>query len=214
MSDHMAPHGSASGPLDPARPDGRCGAKTRAGTPCRTPAGWGTAHPGTGACRKHGGGNFPQQQIRHEQLLAARAVADIAARWEIPDEVTPLDFFAAELRRTAAAVAFLDERVQEHTDTQMVFGTTKVTRSEKDGTSTTVEARPSVWVQLWQTERRHGIAVAKAAAEIGFEDRVVRLEEAKVVLLAQVVEAAIEAGGGDVAAAKRVMAERLRELDA
>lgn len=32
-----------------------CGAKTRAGTPCKKPAGWGTNHKGTGKCKLHGG---------------------------------------------------------------------------------------------------------------------------------------------------------------
>ncbi len=32
-----------------------CGAKTRAGTSCLQPAGWGTDHPGRGRCRLHGG---------------------------------------------------------------------------------------------------------------------------------------------------------------
>lgn len=32
-----------------------CGAKTRAGTPCRHEAGWGTDHLGTGRCKLHGG---------------------------------------------------------------------------------------------------------------------------------------------------------------
>ena len=33
----------------------KCGAKTRAGTPCQQPAGWGTSHAGTGRCKLHGG---------------------------------------------------------------------------------------------------------------------------------------------------------------
>ena len=32
-----------------------CLATTRAGTPCRRPAGWGTNHPGSGRCKLHGG---------------------------------------------------------------------------------------------------------------------------------------------------------------
>jgi hypothetical protein len=32
-----------------------CGAKTRSGTPCQLPAGWGTDHPGEGRCKLHGG---------------------------------------------------------------------------------------------------------------------------------------------------------------
>jgi hypothetical protein len=34
---------------------GTCGAKTRDGTPCAHPAGWGTDHPGVGRCKLHGG---------------------------------------------------------------------------------------------------------------------------------------------------------------
>ena len=34
---------------------GICGARTRKGTPCRRPAGWGTDHPGVGRCKYHGG---------------------------------------------------------------------------------------------------------------------------------------------------------------
>jgi hypothetical protein len=32
-----------------------CGAKTRSGTACGRPAGWGTAHAGEGRCKLHGG---------------------------------------------------------------------------------------------------------------------------------------------------------------
>ncbi len=32
-----------------------CGAKNRAGNPCKRPAGWGTKHPGEGRCKLHGG---------------------------------------------------------------------------------------------------------------------------------------------------------------
>ena len=37
------------------QPHDKCGAKTRAGTPCKQPAGWGTDHPGQGRCKLHGG---------------------------------------------------------------------------------------------------------------------------------------------------------------
>lgn len=32
-----------------------CGARTRSGTPCQRPAGWGTDHKGEGRCKWHGG---------------------------------------------------------------------------------------------------------------------------------------------------------------
>jgi len=45
-----------------------CGAKTRAGTPCRRPAGWGTDHVGEGRCKLHGGRSlraFLHPRYRH-----------------------------------------------------------------------------------------------------------------------------------------------------
>lgn len=35
--------------------DNYCGGKTRSGSPCKRPAGWGTDHVGTGKCKLHGG---------------------------------------------------------------------------------------------------------------------------------------------------------------
>src|SRR5690554_3423726 len=40
-----------------------CGAKTRAGTTCKKPAGWGTDHPGVGKCKLHGGAST--KNIKH-----------------------------------------------------------------------------------------------------------------------------------------------------
>jgi len=45
-----------------------CGAKTRAGTSCRRPAGWGTDHVGEGRCKLHGGRSlrgFLHPRYRH-----------------------------------------------------------------------------------------------------------------------------------------------------
>jgi len=42
-----------------------CGAKTRAGTPCRRPAGWGTDHVGVGRCKLHGGSQHRGPQSAH-----------------------------------------------------------------------------------------------------------------------------------------------------
>lgn len=46
-----------------------CGAKTRAGTPCKRPAGWGTNHVGTGRCKLHGGRSTgaPPEKMKNNQ---------------------------------------------------------------------------------------------------------------------------------------------------
>lgn len=46
-----------------------CGAKTRAGTPCKRPAGWGTNHVGEGRCKLHGGKSTgaPPKKMQNNQ---------------------------------------------------------------------------------------------------------------------------------------------------
>lgn len=189
-----------------------CNARTKGDTRCRRPAGWGTPHAGVGTCKLHGG-STPDAVKHGQRILVERHVAEVTARWHVPDDVSIAEFFQAEMRRSAATVAYLDERVSELSDRDLVFGVTRIERNTAGEESQVAEAAQSVWWTLWRQERRHALDVAKTAASVGIEDRLARLEEAKVELLAQAVEAAIEAGGGDVTAAKRVMAERLRELD-
>jgi len=61
-----------------------CGARTRGGTPCQLPAGWGTEHPGQSRCKLHGGASLvhhgryslirrPSVQQRLDELKAADA---------------------------------------------------------------------------------------------------------------------------------------------
>jgi hypothetical protein len=45
-----------------------CGAKTRAGSPCRRPAGHATSHPGQGRCKLHGGAS----PVRHGRYSVIR----------------------------------------------------------------------------------------------------------------------------------------------
>lgn len=50
-----------------------CGAKTRSGTPCKHPAGYGTPHLGTGRCKYHGGCSTgprdPEKMIGNKRAL-------------------------------------------------------------------------------------------------------------------------------------------------
>lgn len=44
-----------------------CGARNRAGNPCRQPAGWGTDHVGSGRCKLHGGASL--RGIEHPNFV-------------------------------------------------------------------------------------------------------------------------------------------------
>lgn len=57
---------------------GYCGGKTRSGTSCRRPAGWGTDHPGEGKCKLHGGSAtgrpiiHGRYSVKHRAALAEK----------------------------------------------------------------------------------------------------------------------------------------------
>jgi hypothetical protein len=55
-----------------------CGAKTRSGSLCALPAGWGTVHPGVGRCKLHGG-STPNHNAHAERVLTDRAEASALA---------------------------------------------------------------------------------------------------------------------------------------
>jgi hypothetical protein len=60
------------------------GARTRAGTPCRRPAGAGTDHPGHGACSRHGG-STPTHRAKAAREQVAQHVEVTARRLQIVD---------------------------------------------------------------------------------------------------------------------------------
>jgi hypothetical protein len=63
--------------------DGMCGAKTRAGTPCQQPSGWGTDHVGQGRCKLHGGKSTGRPITHGRYSLNHRAkLAEKAATFE------------------------------------------------------------------------------------------------------------------------------------
>lgn len=91
-----------TGRVIPLRPEAQfCGAARRQGdgSPCRRPAGWGTAHSGQGSCKLHGGAS-PGAEVKAARVRARRMLLDLGR----PDPVgDPLD----ELRRLAAGLRLL-----------------------------------------------------------------------------------------------------------
>ena len=130
-----------SGPDLPSHDQDRCGARTRSGGRCGLPAGWGTSHPGDGACRKHGG-SMPNHLVHARRVAAQRAVEV----YGLPVATTPERALLDEVARTNGHVAWLRDRVA---------GLEAAELASADGIS--------VWLQLYQAERRHLVEVAKAA---------------------------------------------------
>lgn len=163
---------------------GRCGAKSRSGSPCRKPAGWGTDHGGRhGPCKLHGG------NTRNHKVAAGKAIAAEAVKtYGLPREVDPRDALLEEVHRTAGAVDWLRGQVEALAPDAVTWGVTEEKKSTgKDGDSVTQVAAVNVWVQLYQAERKHFVDVCQAAIRAGIEERHVKIAEQQGALLASAV---------------------------
>ncbi len=79
-----------------------CGAKTRAGTPCQRPRGWGTDHPDSGRCKLHGGSSPSGRKHATREAALEFAVGALGA------EVlaSPLDAIEQSVRLAAGIVSY------------------------------------------------------------------------------------------------------------
>ncbi|WP_154402723.1 hypothetical protein [Nocardioides speluncae] len=145
-------------------------------------------------CRTHGGSAGQVKAAAERRQDQARAAAAVVT-FGLPREVDPHGALLEELHRTAGAVAWLEYVVRDLEQGEVVWGVTEKVRKgsgEHPGTDTTKAARPNVWVQLYQQERKHLVEVAKACVSAGIEERRVRLAESQGVMLAAVVRGVLD----------------------
>lgn len=112
-----------------------CGAKSRRGTPCRRPAGWGTDHQGAGRCKLHGGRSTgprsghglystktarlgdllvkhrknPEPRKLEEELAVLRASVDRFMERFDPEEDRHYDLLASLVDRVSRVVKRLED---------------------------------------------------------------------------------------------------------
>jgi hypothetical protein len=175
-------------PTGRPRHDGpRCGARKKQGEgTCTQTAGWGTDHPGVGACKLHGG-KTPSHKVAAQVHAAEVAVRTYGLRLD----VSPTDALLDEVQWTAGHVAWLRGEIQKLETEALAWGVTKVEdhgATEFPGTNTTESAAPPVLLDLYQRERRHLVDVCKAAIVAGIEERRVKLAEQQGALLAGVIQ--------------------------
>lgn len=93
-----------------------CGARTRTGSTCTRPAGWGTTHPGAGSCKLHGG-STPNGRLSGAREAEAKRARTILERLETPE---PIEHPVYELLKLAAETTawqrILRERMSELTE--------------------------------------------------------------------------------------------------
>jgi hypothetical protein len=167
----------------PSGPHQRCTARNQAGGQCRNPA-----VPGATVCRFHGGA-APQVQEAAQRRIALAEARLAAETLGLLIDISPEQALLDEVQRAAGMVAFYQARVEEIADggfNSLVFGLTKSKIGGEDG-GDTFEAKPNVWLELFNGERDRLVKVCAAALRAGIEERRVKLAEQQGILVAAVI---------------------------
>jgi hypothetical protein len=112
--------------------------------------------------------------------IAAAKLVRKARTYGEPVDVSPGEALLQEVQRTAGIVGWLGEVIAGLEDGEVVWGIERRTdRSGGDwpGADVITSARPNVWVQLYQSERKHLVATCEAALRANVDERLVRLAE-------------------------------------
>jgi hypothetical protein len=157
-----------------------CGATTKqGGWACKLPP-----VPGGTRCRFHGGASPRAKAAAQRRLEHAKAQKAVDT-YGLPLDIAPEDALLAEVHRTAGHVAWLGQLVSELEQRGL--------KQYATGEGGALWERPSVWVELYQKERSHLVAVCKAAVSAGVEQRRVDLAERQGELVGELLRVAIEA---------------------
>lgn len=144
------------------------------GTACHRPAGWGTDHQGIARCKLHGGSTSS-----HRTKAKADQARIAAATYGLPIDIDPAKALLEEVHRTAGHVAWLGALLAEMDEGDLVWGVVEETDStgREGGSTTKRQAKPSVWLDLYQKERRHLAAVTRDALGADASGRVAAVFE-------------------------------------
>lgn len=181
----------------PTPPEGSklCGFPKKTGGTCTKVKGWGTPHLGFGYCRTH---------EKNNPNLKKKAMGDMAAAavitYGLPRNVDPHTALLEEVYRTAGIVDYLQKRVREMTQEELVWGKigeelirARAARAEENGeivmlneperiekmvrSRVNMASGASVWLVQYEKERKHLVEVCRAAIACGVAERQVKLAE-------------------------------------
>lgn len=139
---------------------------------CKQPAGAGTDHLGFGRCKFHGG-HTPAGEKNGQRLMAEHACAKLG----VPRQVDPQQALLEEVWRCAGNVAFYESIVKE-----MGYDAERPNAQFGGANDALVTTRfgemtPSVWINLYNDERKAMVSAAAWAIKCGVAERQVRLAE-------------------------------------
>lgn len=152
-----------------------CAVVKRNGEPCQLAAGFGTQHVGIGPCRYHGG-NTPQSNAKYRRDLEGQRAVTAVKTYGLPVDIDPHAALEDELRRTYGAVLWL-EGVIGDLDEEQVTHLIAVNDPEPGRKLIVIDERPNVYIELYQRERKHYVAVAQACINAGIDQRKMEMIE-------------------------------------
>ena len=145
-----------------------CGAKTRAGTPCRRPAGWGTDHVGEGRCKLHGGKSTgpPPEKMRKNSnarkhgLFAKYLPKETLEIMDSINEIKPLDILWTNIQMQFASIIRAQQIMfVENRDDHTTFKTKE--RSDDFADETQIEVHAS-----WDKQATFMNSLSRSMAEL------------------------------------------------
>jgi hypothetical protein len=171
-------------------PVDRCGAKTRAGSPCQLPAGHGTTHVGTGRCRRHGGAS-PQAELSGAVQLARRESTVMGAPLDVEPHVAILEC----IHITAGEVRYASEQIAQ-LEPDDAAGSV-ITTVQREGASADTPAASSetrhgppalhIWIIARHDAMDRLVHYSKVAIAAGIAERQVRIAEQQGQLFADAI---------------------------
>lgn len=176
------------------------------------------AAPGAKTCHMHGSATAVSKAAaqRRVALAEARLAAETLG---LLIDISPEQALLDEVQRAAGMVAFYQSRVEEIAEggvQQLVFGLAKSKIGGEDG-GDTFEAKPNVWLELFNGERDRLTRVCTAALRAGIEERRVKLAEQQGILVAAVIRrilTRLNLSDAQAALVGTVVPEELRALTA
>jgi len=161
----------------------RCLGTTKAGNPCKNPAGTRTDHLGYGRCANHGG-NGPGPRTQGIRLQTAAE----SERFALTDElaISPEDALLWAVRLSAGAVTFLRRQVESQENGHNL-APIQVEQPDK------AERARVAWAEEYGKERDRLVKTAAAAVTAGVAKRSIELAEAEASFVYEGLMAAMRA---------------------
>ena len=176
-------------PLEPA--DGKCGAKTRQGRPCKRKAGAGTGHPGIGRCANHLGATK-----RHETTAAIHLAKRELSVMGQPLPIHPIDAILQCVSIAAGEVQYASDRIseleQEHAVGPEISSRPLKLEKGAESRSERVEDHGPPALHIWIRVRHDAMDrlahYSKVALAAGVAERQIRIAEQQAQLIASAVK--------------------------